>query len=338
MNFFTDSMINKRDITLDITRTICILWIVGYYHLANYVQDDFFRLYLWDGKHGKLITICVLSAFTFLSGYFLKKYQIYSKSDAFAFYKKRVRRFWIPFFLSAMTLHIASLAINHPWFDGHWHFLATILGFSIFTPPSPGTIWYISMLMSFYMITPLILYLKPIRLKLCVSLGLIVVMGILVINYNLNVRVIYYLPVYLCSLLIPSRWVDKVKKCFLKYIFISLAALILTIYLQQIRWIAIVASMLFGPIFLISSSSLLTKSNSICKISEIISYSSMIMYLFHRHIFMSFVFFFGLFGIGSFHEMKTPIWLLLLIVLPFIIIFSYYFQKLYDRACKNIGW
>lgn len=175
-------------------------------------------------------------------------------------------------------------------------------------------------------------------MKICVSLGLIAVMGILVIKYNLNVRVIYYLPVYLCSLQIPSKWVDKVKKFYILYMFISLVALILTIYLQEIRWIAIVASLLFGPLFLISASTLLTKSNSICKISKVISYSSMSMYLFHRHIFMIFVLIFGLCGIGSFHEMKTSIWLLLLVVLPSIIIFSYYFQKLYDKACKFVGW
>lgn len=329
---------NKRDITLDVTRALCILWIVGYYHLENYVQDDFFFQYCWDSHHGKYVTICVLSAFTFLSGYFLRKYSINSKSDIIIFYRKRLHRFWIPFFLSALILHIASLCIHHPWFISHWHFIATVLGLSVFTPPSPGTIWYISMLMTFYMITPFVLYLKSVSIKLFVSIMLVVAMAMLVNEYNLNIRTVYYLPVYLISLQMPSKWVQIIKEKWLFFLVISLVVLIVTLFMLDIRWISIVTSIVFGPIFLISLSSFLAKSYYLCKFSGVISYSSMNMYLFHRHIFMVFVLVSSSIGIGSFHDMKTSLWLLLFIALPIIITFSYYCQKLYDRLCKSLGW
>jgi len=125
----------ERDITLDVTRALCIMWIVGYFHLADYVKDVFFHTYLF-GQTSNYNTIGVLSTFTFLSGYFLKKYEINSIQDAILFYKKRIRRFWIPFFLSALILHVVTIAMHHPWFFSHWHFVSTVLGFSIFTPPA----------------------------------------------------------------------------------------------------------------------------------------------------------------------------------------------------------
>ena len=286
----------------------------------------------------KYITICVLSTFTLLSGYFLKKYDISTISDVMHFYRRRLQRFWIPFFLSAVTLHVASLAIHHPWFISHWHFLATVMGFSIFTPPSPGTIWYISMLMTFYMITPLILYIKPIRWKIVVSIILVITMDVLVSEFDLNIRVTYYLPVYLSSLFIPSLWIQKIKNIRFIFFLLLLILLFFSIYAIQIRWIAIVTSVIIGPICLISLSQNLAKYSVVCKLSSIVSYSSMNMYLFHRHIYMTLVLFFSLCGIGSFHEMKTSFWLLFLIALPTIIIFSFYLQKIYDGLCRRFRW
>ena len=313
------------------------MWIVGYWHMASYIQDDFFRMYLWDVKHMKYITICVLSTFTFLSGYFLKKYQINTQSDFMHFYKRRLQRFWIPFFISALTLHVASLAIHQPWFHSHWHFLATVLGVSIFTPPSPGTIWYISMLMTFYMITPFILYLKSIWRKLFVSVILVIGMDILVAEFDLNIRVTYYLPVYLASLLIPSSWIKKVKNMWPILQSLLLMILFLTIYAIQINWITIVVSLIIGPVCLISISQFLDGFPVIRKFSDVVSYSSMNMYLFHRHIYMILVLLFSLCGIGSFHGMKSSFWLLLFIALPIVILLSFYLQRMYDKVCKRFS-
>jgi len=251
------------------------------------------------------------------------------------FYKKRLQRFWIPFFVSALILHIASLAIHHPWFNSHWHFLATIMGFSIFTPPSPGTIWYISMLMTFYMITPFILYLKSIWWKLFISALLVIGMDVLVAEFDLNIRVTYYLPVYLSSLLIPSLWIQKIRNMRFPFLLLLLIVLFFTIYVVQIRWLTVVASLIIGPVCLIPISQFLAKYPFICKFSDAVSYSSMNMYLFHRHIYMALVLFFSLCGIGSFHGMKTSFWLLLFVALPIVVLSSFYLQRAYDRVCKS---
>lgn len=328
----------KRDVILDITRSLSILWIVGYWHLSNYVWDAFYQEYIWDSAHGKYITICVLSSFTFLSGYFLKKYDIKTKSDTINFYKKRMRRFWIPFFISTFTLHIASILVHHPWFTGHLQFVATILGLSIFTPPSPGTVWYISMLMTFYMITPLILYIKDLKMKILVSVVLIVAMAISINIWDLNIRTIYYLPVYLCSLFFPSEWVIKIKNNPLPILLLSLAMLYPAIYLFNARWYAVLTSLIFGPICLIAISTFLSKVRVVCKLSEIVSYSSMNMYLFHRHVFMAFVAILAFGGMGSFSQMKTSVWPVLFVAFPIVIVISYYLQKVYDRSCRYLGW
>ena len=80
---------NKRNLTLDITRAICILWIVGVWHL-----QDYFAQLNFANDVTKMITAGVLVTFTFLSGLFLGK----KKISALQFYQGRLKRFYILFF------------------------------------------------------------------------------------------------------------------------------------------------------------------------------------------------------------------------------------------------
>ena len=66
----------KRGATFDIVRCLCILWIVGVWHMKDYLSLDITD----EAMHfGELITTSLLGAFTFMSGFFLKKYEIIYK-------------------------------------------------------------------------------------------------------------------------------------------------------------------------------------------------------------------------------------------------------------------
>lgn len=67
----------KRGATFDIVRCLCILWIVGVWHMKDYLSLDITD----EAMHfGELITTSLLGAFTFMSGFFLKKYEIIYQS------------------------------------------------------------------------------------------------------------------------------------------------------------------------------------------------------------------------------------------------------------------
>ena len=145
----------KRDYALDIVRVICTFWIIGVWHLCNYCESTTF---ISSSTLCSNVTITVLSCFMFLSGYLLKKYEFCKKTDVLAFYKKRFFRFWILFFVASSALYVAGEFIGSKWFVSFLQYFFTIIGISSFFSPHPPTLWFMSMVMLFYIITPFLLW------------------------------------------------------------------------------------------------------------------------------------------------------------------------------------
>ena len=91
-----------RIIEFDFIRGLCMLYIVGVWHLNNYLGADM----QFKGDVFVYIKNAVLATFTFISGYMLRKYKFSSWHDVLVFYKKRVLRFYPLFLLSALSLFI----------------------------------------------------------------------------------------------------------------------------------------------------------------------------------------------------------------------------------------
>ncbi|WP_418976520.1 acyltransferase family protein [Alistipes putredinis] len=145
-----------RDLSFDIARVICTLWIVGIWHLMNYIPNQA-PAALTTGI-GEPVTVTVLSCFMFISGYFLRKYPFNNRADVLIFYRKRFSRFYVLYFLSAVTLLIGGFFTAKSWFSSYPQFILTLCGLTTFSPPQPGTLWFMSMLMFFYVVTPFIQY------------------------------------------------------------------------------------------------------------------------------------------------------------------------------------
>ena len=99
------------------------------------------------------------------------------------FYISRLKRFWIPFFISALSLWIIGAVVGKPWFTSPMNFILSILGLSMFKGPMPSTLWYMVMMVFFYLITPLWLYKRNYRTSLIKSVSLFL---LLVILYKVN--------------------------------------------------------------------------------------------------------------------------------------------------------
>ena len=132
----------ERVLLFDIMKALCVIEIVTFWHVLDYTPLVYSKV-----PWGEQLTFTALSAFTFASGFFLGKKQI----TALQFYKSRLKRFMIPLLVSVLAfyfLHLTSLKAVC---------LAPV-GLSCFIDPMPLTLWYFSMIILFYWITPLLLW------------------------------------------------------------------------------------------------------------------------------------------------------------------------------------
>lgn len=191
-------MNGKRVECVDCARALCMLFIVGIYHMNDYLKDPVF-------EKGSLTTILVtaaLATFAFISGYFLGKKRIARPGDALDFYRGRFIRLYPLFFISSCSLYVVSIVL-HGYFTSFGQLILTLPGVACYAGCPPLTVWYVSMLLSFYLITPLILSM-PQRMRRIIAAGLIYAAlialkysGILPIDY----RIIQYYPLYFTGLI-----------------------------------------------------------------------------------------------------------------------------------------
>jgi surface polysaccharide O-acyltransferase-like enzyme len=310
---------NNRNHEIDLARTICILWVVGFYHLLSYFPSN----YQLTGRLGTLcydITICVLACFTFLSGYFLKKYTFNSFGDVLFFYKKRMQRFYPLFVIASLTLLFFGSNIRQVFF--------AIIGFSLVIPPPLYTLWYFSMLMLFYMLTPI---LKIKRNARDFVLFVISFIALMLFSYLFaDKRIMLYLPFYLMGLNISNDSVEKwlSKNRIVVYLFFFVVCEFFRQYTisHYYSYCFLPFEAMAGVILLLS----LTKcvySKRLEKPVTFIAEASMCAYLFHRQIYSIILIF--LKHVTGHTKMSIPI-----AVVSVIVVF--YLASLIQRAYNKL--
>lgn len=307
----------NRILLFDIARSLCVIWIVAFWHMLDYFGKS--KGYVDYG----FVTIGVLSCFTFLSGLFVGK----KKMTAIKFYKERFKRFWLLLLISALSFYVVGYIDNFPTFIG------TITGLSCLGLPWARTLWYFSMLILFYLLTPLFLGVKKtIRKRVLLGLTIYVAFcGIAMLRNTppYNDRVVMYFPYYLLGIVTPLHLAKKFKT--LKVIIImslsvcvlwGLSFLIIP-YSMGLKSIAV-----FLAVLTISSIIESLSIKFIDKIFLIIAYIGMCAYLFHRQVY-------GIltklsnYLLGGLYLWEIP-------VMIFILLFaSYYIQFLYDKLIKK---
>lgn len=159
----------KRILFFDIARTLCVLYIVGFWHMLDYYQlsNEFVNC--------NFITTGVLSCFTFLSGLFLGKKNISIKE----FYVSRFKRFALLLYVSAISFYVVG------YIDDVSTLIGTITGLSCFGLPWARTLWYFSMMILFYLMTPFLLYkieYNKSRTVPIVSRGILIYLSLLLVS------------------------------------------------------------------------------------------------------------------------------------------------------------
>lgn len=314
---------NKREFGFDIARAISMFYIVGVLHLSGYFPE----LSVTQNKSLVSLIWSTLGVFTFLSSFLLaSRYTFSSLHDVKQFYKKRVLRFYPLFFISSLML----LAIGFNNWPETWKGL---LGISPFWKPQQHTLWYISMLIGFYILTPLLCVKRISVLKrvALMSVFVLIALGIQIAFHSVDPRFFYYYIVYCLGIVGAIHYknicsaVFKSKKTLITLlIYIPLFFLLFLGYGDRLL---MMGAGYIGIIVLLNVSMLLSRirANTFQRIVSIVSYSSMCMYLFHREVYWMLL------------KLYNPVtnWggasYLFIIGLPLVFVISYCIQKLYDK-------
>ena len=303
----------------DCARALCMLYIVAAWHLYGYLRSSVSL----STPLGNSITRGALSSFFFISAYFLGRRPIHSFRDALDFYKKRMMRFYPLYFISCTSMLVIYLVTGVRYMESVKQYLLTLLGLSTVFTPAPATLWFISMLILFYLITPLVNALQKVWQKVLLCAGLF---GLLFILHGIGIpvdpRLPLYLPVYSLGLIIASR-TEISGKFRPAVLLISLIAFSGGVALTSgfdrytLQYLVMLP---FIPLIL-EIGKLIACCGPLERIFGFISYGSMVAYLFHRQ-------FFGLplYFMGSF-----PIWFAYLVLVPALLVLSWLAQRCYDR-------
>lgn len=321
---------NNRNYPLDLSRTLCIVWIVAFFHMLNYFPkesqpQEMVGMVLYD------ITICVLSCFTYLSGYFLSKYSFINTRDVWAFYKKRLVRFFPLFVIACFSLIICGSDLKQIIF--------AVLGLSLIIPPPIYTLWYMSMLMLFYFITPLLRFTIDGDSNIICRANILKVIFIILI-FALSFmyadrRLTLYLPFYIIGLNIPHKrakeLITNVYVFAISFILFAVLMIIrLKIYPNYISNFILPVESFAGVLVILSLSQFLY-TDKIQRIVSWISEGSLCAYLFHRF-FYAIILIITSMITGS-KYMTIPLSIVSFIVL---LVLSFYIQKLYNVILKRV--
>ena len=315
----------ERFLPFDMARAICVVYIIGIWHLPSYLSPD----YSFTGTTLIVmhrITEIVLGTFTFLSGYFLGKYQFSNRYDIKYFFENRFKRFYILLLIAALSYLLLK------WISPI-QLLQILTGTNLLFNMSAPTLWYFSMIILFYIITPILQYqYKMKNMREVIFCCLFICVFILSQELTIDSRLQLYLPCYYLGLITPVSFIQRLKKNNL--ILWSLGSLIVAVVVFQyvhIDFFKII--IVVAGIYLLLSSCMQLYHQKIKGLVSFLAMASMVAYLSHRQVF----------SVGKalcerlLGESYIPLFFSIsLLALTFVI--SYYIQIVYNYISKHYIW
>lgn len=323
----------KRSIAIDWMKALCILYIVGFWHLFNYTQ----AIPQHENRVTHEITIMVLGLFTLVSGYLMGTKDIsFTKTDISGFFKKRLLRIYPPYLGTIAIFAIVNISPLKT-------LLLSIIPVSLYTGNAPLTLWYIVMLLSFYILAPFLLTLRKRTsyfIGTCLAIeGSLCLLATLA--ENVDPRNAIYFPCFATGLLLSGHLsvFEKIKTWKYLSVFITLAILVsayaffLSPPEQALSDFDLSLNLPIALICALTLFALMMKYEEKIPKSTMIehlSYASFFLYLCHRPIYKPMTYF--LMPESSLGQVLF----LLCICLPMAILCAWTGQKLYDYFLKNI--
>lgn len=314
----------QRIVVFDIMRALSAIQIIILWHDISYFYPDSIILRL-----GSTLTTACLASFTFLSGLMngnkIKSIPI--------FLKKRLIRLYIPYLISFSLLY----AIGFINVSNVKSIIFPLTGISCFFGYQPNTLWFVSMLLLLYSITPIVLFkVKSYSLQGRLTIiyrSVLLLFFFFLIRYicvEFDNRLIQYYPFYIVGLLFNPNDLLLFKNNKLVNLLLYVIASAIIMYMIAYLWKYIPLHELFigitGVIMLYCISLVVEKFPSIKYIMEKVAFASLFAYLFHR--------FFNYICIKSIGGEYAFITTLTMSVVIFPI--SYYLQLLYNKILSSL--
>ena len=323
-NISNFEIMTGRNVAFDIARSFSMIFIIAIHHLSGYTGQPIASI-----SYFASLVVTTLGVFVFLSGFLLGgKYEFHNLNDVIYFYKKRVLRI-IPLFI------LASVSLIYIGMNGWTETIKGIWGVSMLWKPAPATLWFVSMLLLFYFVTPLLANRKGYKQFGFGLSAFIIMLCIDFIWHSVDKRVYFYFLIYWLGIYLAIHKPRIISSFSKKEYTIVISAYFLLTMLCFLHKNKVVEIALGGigilAIFMISHQVSKSLNLRIIKIINFISYGSMCSYLFHRVIYWTVLQFYM-------PEHPLEVWIyLLFIAVPIVIIIGYYIQIIYDYIILSIS-
>jgi len=320
----------KRIASMDFARFACALYIAGFWHIREYLDDAS------KAAFGKAMrtnvayqtTYCILALFTLLSGYFARVGRGGGSlgRNVGRFYVKKIIRLYPLFALAAVGMwqigRITAQQLGHG-LSGLGMFNATV--------PSLLTLWYVCMLLMFYLVTPLVGCMDSPWKKAAVVLAIEGLLAVMVHTLALDERAMYYWPFFGSGLLLQDAGDVREALKKLSHPVCVVICMALALWVEHFlgkdlcaeTWIA-------APLFAMSVlglGELLTRLPVLAAWAIRCGYACFCVYLFHR---IGLELMFRAFG-------PLPMALAECVCIPVCLVAAYLIQWLYDRLVSGLG-
>jgi peptidoglycan/LPS O-acetylase OafA/YrhL len=312
-----------RQVPIDVMRAVSILYIVGFWHLLDYTKVE-----RWH--HNAVtyrLTIAALALFVLISGFLAGRNDgDLARGEIFRFYERRFRRIYLPFVI-ASSLFLAAGESDALTLAKGVALVAMLLA------PPPFTLWFVSMIVLFYLIAPLLIGLRENEVAyfaLC-----ILIVGAMILYQSetgkMDMRLILYFPCFAAGILLAAGKLPTSSFSLIGILFLGALSLVLTLVRPSYRlegdpWAAPWA--LFGSIAVFVVVMRAGRNLKPLAIFMQLSEASFFMYLLHRPLYlaMQFVWFPS--------TERLQVLYLLFVCLPIIGVVSWLGQKAYAELLQ----
>ncbi len=305
-------------------RALSMLYIVGYWHLFDYSSAEF-------GHSSAIIfhfTNVVLALFVFVSG-FLIGGRRHEPMTVWGFYKKRLLRIY-PLYVLALGLFYVY-GINDAWVS-----VKALFGVSMFYQPAPLTLWFITMLLVFYLLAPLLLALVKNTVLFIAVTSTIFCATLLfkVVGDTLDPRILLYFPGFCLGIFCAYHGLAN-KFMNVKLAVIGLVAgigfMTFDLRVETLNILKGIPVYVFGCYLIFYM--VIKREEQLVPYRWIsfLSYSSFAMYLFHRLVYTTLI---------DTYFPEHPWWqiaYLMTVGVALAALVSWTMQKAYDRCYSAVG-
>jgi len=308
-----------KSLPVELLRAGCALWIVGFWHLMNYTHG-------FPGADNAVtlrLTVIVLGSFAFVSGFLLARAPMRLRAPELGrFYVKRLLRIYPLYLLALLAFWALGMADRSTA-------LKAALGISMVYGPAPLTLWFITMILEFYLVAPLLIALRgrPV-LFLLAALGLFGVAAACGSAANGDIRLAQYFPAFALGV----YWANHGERASMRTALWACAATVAAWAWSLAAGSAPQYSLAGIPLvtcgglatFLLAGRLALSPDGAIARAATLVSYASFAMYLSHRIVYQ---------GLHALCDPASPVlglaWLLL-VGLPVVVLVSLLAQRVCD--------